>query len=271
MGALIPLLDGDVILYEVAFAAQADWKYQGGEGTPPFSFVENTLLRRLEYIHAQCGATEPFEIYFTGKNNFRYEVAKRVPYKSGRGEKPFHYYNIKSYLKNLYNCFEEEGYEADDLMAIRQTERLREIEVEGKQLPQTIICTRDKDLRSVRGWQYGWEVGNQPAFLPSFVEEIGSLRLNSKRKLQGTGFLFFASQLLTGDSVDTIRGIQGYGAVSAFKTLEGCKTKKEALTRVLAEYKKVFGLTAYSEMIEQGRLLWILRKKQQLPICWNQM
>lgn len=267
---MLPLIDGDILLYELGYAAEAYWKYEGREGIPPFSFVGDMADTRIAEICSAVEATEQPILFFTGKTNFRNRIAKRQQYKEREGRKPFHYYNLRAYLKGKYDCRTEEGYEADDLMAIEQTNRLVLIEEQKQNIVHSIICTRDKDLHSVRGWQYGWEVHNQPSFGPLFIESFGSIKLSSNRKkVEGTGFLFFASQLLTGDSVDTIPGIDGFGPVSAFKTLEGCTTKKEALQAVLKEYKKAFGIQGYSEMIEQGRLLWMLRSYDILPIRWN--
>ena len=199
------------------------------------------------------GATAPPKVYLTGKTNFRTEIAKRRKYKERPSLKPFHYYNIKAYLNCMYDTITSEGMEADDLMAIEQTRRIEQ--------KDTIIATRDKDLRQVPGWTYSWELGNQPSFGPVFVDEFGALQLSSDRKkLSGTGLMFFYAQCLTGDSVDTVPGLGGIGPVGAFNILHGSTSMDDAFKRLLEAYRGVYGASAEEELLEQGRLLYMTRE-----------
>lgn len=255
-----PLLDADVLVYEAGFAAETGWT---GDGAPPFEYAAQQLDTRIKNIclmvEADC---EPI-LFLTGKTNFRYHIAKRQPYKDRPGNKPFHYANLKAYIKGKYDYRITEGLEADDLMAIEQTARPTE----------TIICTRDKDLRAVPGWHYGWELGNQPQFGPEVVSEVGYIKLSSDRKsVKGVGILFFFAQCLTGDRVDSIPGLEGCGPVKALKILEGCETSAQALKAVYGAYKASYGMYAYKELLEQGRLLWMVRKLREdgSPVMWGQ-
>lgn len=255
-----PLIDGDVLIYEAGFAAETGWAQ---EGAPPFEYAADQLDNRIANICAMVGATSPPIIFLTGKTNFRYHIAKRQKYKDRPSNKPFHYKNLTAYIKGKYDYRLTEGLEADDLMAIEQSASPE----------KTIICTRDKDLRAVPGWHYGWELGNQPQFGPERVESIGYLKLSDNRKsLKGVGLLFFYSQLLTGDKVDSIPGLDGCGPVKAFQTLEGCTTQTEALKAVYGAYKASYGMSGYKEMLEQGRLLWMTRKLREdgSPVLWGQ-
>jgi 5'-3' exonuclease len=255
-----PLIDSDVLLYECGFAAETGW--QGG-GLPSWDYAAELLDNRIANICAMVGATKPPLLFLTGKTNFRNSIAKRQPYKERPSHKPFHYHNLKAYIKGKYDYRITEGLEADDLMAIEQTLRPDE----------TIICTRDKDLRQVPGWHYGWELGNQPQFGPELVDDWGYIKLSADRKsIKGVGLLFFYSQLLTGDKVDTIPGLDGCGPVKAFELLVNTKTPTEALHAVYEAYKAKYGISAYKEMLEQGRLLWMTRKLRDdgTPLLWGQ-
>lgn len=261
---MTPLIDSDVLRYECGFAAETYWKDK--EGIPPFDVAADFLDNRIANICAVVGATTEPILFLTGKANFRFDIAKRQPYKERASHKPFHFYNLTAYIKGKYDWRLTEGLEADDLMAIEQTKALRE----GR---ETIICTRDKDLRSVPGWQYGWELSNQPSFGPEFVKDVGAIRLSSDRKsIKGTGLLFFYSQLLTGDRVDSIPGLDGCGPVKAFEILEGVKTPTEALKRCYEAYKAKYGMSGYKEMLEQGRLLHMTRELREngTPLLWGQ-
>jgi 5'-3' exonuclease len=263
-----PLVDGDILIYECAFAAETAWKAQNpgmdvNERPPPFDNAADLIDNRISHICAVVDATQPPIIYLTGKKNFRYEIAKRTPYKDGRSKKPFHYKNLTAYIKGKYEFRLTEGLEADDLMAIEATQRPG----------VTIICTRDKDLRSVPGWHYGWELGNQPQFGPEEVSMVGRIELSKDRKkIKGSGLLFFYSQCLTGDTVDSIPGLPKCGPVKAYEILEQSKTEEEAFRSVLSAYQASYGEEqAAVELLEQGRLLHMTRKLNEdgSPQLWE--
>lgn len=251
-----PLVDADVLLYECGYGAQTK-----ETGLQPFDKAAELLDMKVAQICAIVGATQPPIMYLTGKGNFRYEIATRRQYKENRGAKPFHYYNLKAYVKGKYEYVETVGMEADDALAIEQTRR-----------NDTIICTRDKDLRAVPKWHYGWECYNQPSFGPEFVSELGGLRLSLDRKsVKGEGLLFFYAQCLIGDSTDTVPGLPRFGAVKAFEILDGCPSIQEAFKRVLEAYRRVYGDEAERELLEQGRLLHMTRYLDEWgnPILWE--
>lgn len=256
-----PLVDADVLVYEIGFASETAWKFlhpelDVKEFPPPFDMAAEMLDMRISNICAVVEATMPPILFLTGKTNFRYAIAKRVAYKSGRGNKPYHYKNLLAYIKGKYDYRCVEGLEADDLMAIEQTAREILFRNHPFVVVPSIICTRDKDLRSVPGEHYGWELANQPQFGPERVSYLGSIALSScRKKVRGSGLLFFYSQCLTGDSVDSIPGINKLGAVKAIKILDGAQTEEEAFKRVFEAYKVAFGDRAGEELLEQGRLL----------------
>lgn len=259
-----PLIDADVLLYEVGFAVESGWKAEGKEGVPPFDYAAQSMDMRIGNICAMVGATAPPILYLTGHGNFRIELAKTTPYKERPSKKPFHYYNLKAYIQAIYNVILCIGMEADDAMAIEQTRRPTE----------TIICTRDKDLRVVPGWQFGWELANQPQFGPECVDEFGRLGLSARRdKLIGTGLMFFYGQCLTGDSVDTIPGLGNRtGCVTAYEILSGATSHLELFSRTLAAYTGLYGeILGRERFLEQGRLLHMTRYLDEWgnPILWE--
>jgi 5'-3' exonuclease len=261
-----PLVDADVLLYEVGFAAEAGWQQPG---FPSFDYAAELLDNRIANICAMVEATQPPILYLTGKTNFRTEIAKLRQYKERPSLKPFHYYNLKAYIKGKYDWRLTEGLEADDLMAIEQCKHRGNPLYRGV---ETIICTRDKDLRAVPGWHYGWELGMQPQYGPTFVTDLGALRLSSNRKsLKGEGLLFFYSQCLTGDSVDTVPGLPKWGPVKAYELLAECPTISSAFHCVLEAYRGLYGALAEEALLEQGRLLWMTREldEEGKPVLWQ--
>lgn len=252
------LIDGDVLLYEIGFAAEAGWQQPG---FPPFDYVEELLRNRIGNICAITNSDSTV-LYFTGKTNFRNDLAKRQKYKERPSNKPWHYKNLRAFIPSVWEIQQREGLEADDLMAIEQCRRPEE----------TIICTRDKDLRAVPGWHYGWELGNQPQFGPEKVDVLGKIRLAGDRKsIKGTGLLFFLSQCLTGDRVDTIPGLAGCGPVRAFELLEGTTTYLDGFNRVREAYRAFYGPLGDEYLLETGRLLWMTRELHEdgSPVLWE--
>lgn len=252
------LIDADVLAYEVPFATATAL----GDETPPWPAVEEKLERLIAHIEEEAMSTEPSVFFFTGKGNFRNAIAKRTPYKNRPSRKPHHHGTVIRYLKCNYESRQVDGLEADDLMSIEQS-------ASGG---STIICTRDKDLRSVPGWHYGWEVGNQPSFGPRNLHGYGDLVLSDDRKkITGWGLKFFLSQCLTGDRVDSIPGLPGCGVVASFELLRDTRSYEEGLEAVAAAYHDKYGPTACQELTEQAQLLWMTRTldEQGKPVLWS--
>jgi len=244
------LIDADMVLYEASFSGQDK---ETGE-IHSFEYVRDIFDEKVASINACVYGTEEPHLYITGKGNFRYDIAKSRPYKGDRKEeKPFHYANLQAYAASLPNCTVSEGMEADDLLCIAQFKRLTERD--------TIICTRDKDLRMCPGFHYGWEHGLQPEFFPQWVEPLGKLTISpDRKKIKGTGILFFYSQLITGDRVDNIPGLPKGGPALAWDLLNSLTDEREMWEAVCSAYSKKLGLEYYEYLMEQANLLWMIRE-----------
>ena len=244
------LIDGDILRYEVGFAAEAAAKAVEEGSLPSWEWVNAILSERLNRIWLETGSDD-YEIFLTGGPSFRDEIAVTKPYKGQRvSKKPWHFNNLSFFLTTHFNCsFSRRGLEADDEMAIAQ-----------KGILDTVICSRDKDLRQVNGWVYSWELGKQSRWGPEFVADGNSFVGLSKdrRKLEGTGKLWFYGQLLTGDSVDNIPGLEKCGPVKAYEILKD-KGMEEAWESVKGAYQERYKAAWKERLEEQGRLLWLIR------------
>src|SRR5690606_18373771 len=119
-----------------------------------------------------------------------------------------HYDNLTAYIFGKYDVKVAVGMEADDLMSVDQWEAVKAGRLD------TIICSRDKDLRITPGMHFGWPCGKQPQFGPCRVTELGEIELkNNGKKLIGTGLKFFYSQVVTGDTTDNYPGLPKGGPV----------------------------------------------------------
>ncbi len=274
-----PLIDADVLRYEVGAVGEFIDATTGEKVYRDFDFVRETFDGKIKDICEAVGASKPPLLYLTGdpdlnkrinkrrsregldpiefSPNFRTALAEGKAHKGTRkGDKPFHYNNLTAYILSEYDSIVSNGCEADDLICIEQFTRLTERD--------TIICTRDKDLRQCPGLHYGWECGKQPEFGPVEYDLLGSIELvrtKSGTKITGGGFAFFASQLLTGDVVDNIGGLKGMGPVGAYAILKDCTSVEGYLNAVRGVYSEKLG-DAWEVMLqEQCHLLWMVRER----------
>lgn len=274
------LIDADILAYECA------WGSQDRESGEIFSFdsVRERVDQKILDICDAVGA-DSYQLYLTGKGNFRENIAVSKPYKGNRvQEKPFHFKNTRAYLESL-GAIVVQGMEADDAMVIAQMENLPSNLKECREKDTTVICTRDKDLRQAPGWHYGWEMGLQPEYKLRWIDELGDLELierSKKKEVKGHGLKFFYSQLITGDATDNIPGLRLGGAAKAYQALKDAKTEQEMYLAVRKLYKERAikdyphlgeGIDAHVDelILEQGRLLWMVRELDEdgNPVMWN--
>lgn len=170
-------------------------------------------------------------------------------YKQNRKEqdRPKYMSKARAYLIKKYNpVIADNEFETDDIMGIDLYK------------DSSAICVSiDKDMRMIPGQHYN--IDTKKIFT---VSDPGELNLTNtsfgKKKLEGIGFKWFMAQALLGDTVDNIKGIDGYGDVKTFKLLEPLQTKLEMYNKV----KEIY--TAHNRDLELNLdLLWIKRLPNQ--------
>lgn len=271
-----PLIDADVLLHEIGWSNEFKDKETGQDVLLNFDRVAEMVDQKIWLIGEEVFADqEPILFISNSENlskqtnklrrwqgepevpylpNFRYERAVSKPYKGTRkNPKPFHFDNILAYLLGNYDCRIANGIEADDAMGIEQTKRPHE----------TIICSRDKDLRMVPGYHYSWECGKQAAIGPVETEGVGWLETNPSGQLVGYGYKFFCAQMLMGDSVDNIPGLPKAGKAFAKALLEPLNTVEDLYTATKQAYIDKLGTSKDTKeyFLEQADLLWIMREE----------
>jgi len=161
------------------------------------------LTQHVESIHEELYRVELF--ITTCDNNFRYEIEPQ--YKAGRKK--------NKYVELLRDFFKSDNVawsdtlEADDLIA----DRAFELGIDNY-----IICSIDKDLKTIGG--YFWS-----PYTINVVDNVGFKTKEYKQKevdyiSEQEASRFFYMQMLTGDSVDNIKGLRGVGIKRAEKVLE---------------------------------------------------
>lgn len=191
---MIGLVDADILTYQIGFGAEGDSEKSALNTLD--GFICDLMVLYLPDVF-------DFEFYLTGKEppNFRIAIATTQPYKGNRKNtaKPQHMQALRDRLEHYWGASVSAGEEADDLISKRMTE-----------LGDDGLCISiDKDLDTVQGWHYNFRKGHR-----YYVT-------------QEEGLYNFYHQLLTGDRVDNIRGVQGIGPKKADKLLADLSTEQE--------------------------------------------
>jgi hypothetical protein len=253
------LIDGDIIVYRAAFAAErASYTLVVGEESyGPFdnkrdltSFIKERkfddfviekerIVEPVENALSNCKNTVEklltdgvSRIFLSGKNNYRRLFPE---YKANRDKsmKPRWYDECVIYLVKNWGAEIIDGCEADDAIGMASNQG-------------TLITTIDKDLDMLPGLHYNWVKEKQ--------YEISEF----------SAYWNFCSQMLTGDTTDNIRGIAGIGPVTAAKLLSPCTTFG-ALDKVVNQsYEDTYGHGWEKEYLKNKTLLWICRSQQDL-------
>lgn len=280
---MIALIDADILVYRAGFAGQKTvYRFVSSQGetlafdgmtlaqvkvelkerkiTPahgklqkliipdPIENVLHTAKIMISEILQNTGA-DTFLVPLTSndKSNYRFKVAKTLPYKGNRkAPKPRHYQAIRDYLTGYWNAYEVTGIEADDELGILQCNSEEE----------TIICSIDKDLDMIPGLHYN--INDKTIYGTSDEDDL--LLSNNNRKLSGGGIKWFYAQMLLGDNADNIPGIPGLGPVTAHRELNKLETEEELATRTLEIYKEK---QVEGRFYEVADLLWMQRRRGQ--------
>lgn len=222
----IALVDADFLVYRIAFSTEDE----------PVGIAKARLTEWLEdFIYVNLKADE-YKAWITGKSNYRYDIAKTVPYKGNRKDvqRPKHYEALREHLVKRHDAIVTVGEEADDAVAIEST----------KMLDNCWIVHVDKDLDQLQGWHY-----NPVKDERYYVDEFNAYKA-------------FVLQLLTGDRIDNIPCLAGIGPKKAEKVLKDQTTKEKLLKAAWEKYQELGHTAEYFS--EQGQLLWLRRYEGEI-------
>lgn len=189
-----------------------------------------TLKRMIQSICESCG-TDSYEIYLSGKNNFRDELPLPQKYKGNRSGliKPLQLKEVMDYLKGVHGAKVVTG-EADDKISMRQYDGI-------KTKTKIIGCSTDKDSMGTPGYVFNWDRMKEPLY----VEGLGELVLDEKGKVRGYGTKWKYLQWIVGDTIDGLNpcylaGVK-FGEKSGYKLLKDLSTEQECWQAVHDLYK----------------------------------
>lgn len=238
---LIALIDGDISTYAIPFSLQEG---KGEDVTLPEgaeAFLGPRIDEFINNILKDTGADD-YKVFINGKDNFRlrYET-----YKANRKDmvKPILHNAARDYLVNQHSAVVVDGMETDDRLAIEQT-----IALENDVEYSTIICSIDKDLLQVPGSHYRWPISHAKEPKAEFIEVT---------KQSGTVSLY--RQAITGDKVDNIIGLKGYGPKKAEKLITEEMSEKEMYETCVEHY--LLKKRTEQDLIDNMHQLYLLRSE----------
>lgn len=230
----------------------------------PKKFALHNAKELINKCVKHCKAGD-YKVYLSpDEGNFREQLAFSLPYKGNRWSperreaerekgnwleylnatedtytyqpKPVWYEEVRTYLLDQHGAIMTRKQEADDALGIRQIKGFDDKKIIQKNA-STVICTLDKDMRTIPGYHYNW-----------WHEEFDWVSESDAR-------YNFYTQILTGDTSDNIKGLpavagevreaygirasktNGCGPAAAKKILEGCKTDKQFCERIYSVFK----------------------------------
>lgn len=245
------LIDADILIYAVANASDGNARKLAKEnGT---DFIPEPVAHVLHSLKASVTNLiedyDDYQLYISGakETNFRYDVYSQ--YKAKRPPKPHHYQACHDYLLTQWGAVVCHG-EADDALGVAGWkawgEAVKVAEYFGHpddpwNYLEVTIATIDKDLLMIPAIHHNWR--------KQTTVNVGEL----------DGWTRFCRQLLTGDSVDNIPGLDRVGDVTANHILDSVTEPTEArlLGAVVQEYAR--RKVALANLTRNADLLWIQR------------
>jgi 5'-3' exonuclease len=239
------LIDADIVTFRAAFSAEPasllellevgipkkEAKEQIAYEKANAAWIANSRANGVLDDIAQTLVSTDFELWLSGKDNFRYGVYPE--YKANRitAKRPRFEHEVKKHLVDQWGAQWSVGCEADDMLGVRQC-----MEHSIYDANSTIICTIDKDLDMIPGWHYNF------------------VRKEKYYVTDEEAIKFFYYQCLVGDTADGIKGVTGIGPKKAQKLLDPCSSEAEYYNVV----REQFG--SYEHFAMTAKCLWIWRE-----------
>lgn len=219
------LIDGDIVMYRLCWTVDPDTSL-----TYVKTHVDNYMKQLLDKV--EC--SEYIGILgIHGSNNVKYLVAP--DYKRGRPtEKPPHWNLVMNYLITKWGFTCVSGCETDDAIAYC-----------AAHLKDYIVVSADKDLLQIPGKHFVMGVLRKG----KVIREDKKITVTAEE-----GYKKYLCQLLSGDSVDNVKGVPGIGPKTALKIVEESENIIETIDQ---KYQEAFGINWQTELTINSILLKI--------------
>ena len=222
---------------------------------------------------------DDFRIVIGGQGNFRYDIAQIQPYKADRPDKPIKYLEVREYVEKKYadKIIVVNDIEADDVVSSLAHDSFKHFNKTGKHLYTLAYVDKDLNMCICPYLNYN-----------KIDEGVHDVTPFEAAKC-------FCTQMLTGDSVDTILGLpnfspdicekysirktRGIGKATAYALLDHASTIKELFEFVVEAYKSYYGTEEFDfksfrdvttkrtwfDMLEENCQLLYMRREHNTP------
>ena len=249
------LIDGDIVIHRVAAAYDTSAK-QTGFGLYQFDAAGALHQAQLMVKRIMQGINADKAVFCLSDRESNWRKSVMPHYKANRtGRKPTMFTELRGMMESwgdlTIRC--KPGLEADDVMGLLATMETKDLKGYRK-----VICSIDKDMRTVPGELFNWD--KHDSFTgPDEIDE-------------DEAHLAFLVQVLAGDAADGYAGCPGVGPVKAKKLLDGAKTQEEQWRAIVEAYENA-GMNS-EDALETARVARILRAgefdgKKRQPILWE--
>lgn len=284
-----PIVAGRVLNYDADFAC---YEVSDLEETVNQSF--SRLLDMINMKRAEAGAEFVNAFITLGTKSGREDIATVQPYQDTRDPNTPIKVRVRELRRKLAVYKDPVGvitpvhnpmYEADDLMVMHQHALIKKLGWE-----KSVIMSGDKDLWMAQGYHCDMKTGKLTmvkGYGKTKYKEVG----NVKPKLVGEGRSWFWHQMIMGDKVDNIPGLekmtartldryvplksgarkptakpQAAGEAKAVAVLSGVTTDIMAARKVYECYEDLYGAEATERFMEQAYLLWMQRSEDAMDV-----
>lgn len=242
-------VDADQMLYACGFATEGE----------PLSHATKLLGDKLNKIFDASGSL-PMYVFIKGEGNFRYTIDP--DYKGTRAaRKPKHYDDLYSYIQSDWEAVTVNNVEVDDWVShLLWNDYVDSI--------PSVVYSVDKDLKNTPGWHL-----DDKHDKPYWISQEQADR-------------HFIYQLLAGDRVDNIKGLEGVpddikkrynlrsskvGEKTAKKIMSETSDVENAMSLCALLYRIHYGKKWWFEMDKNAQLLWMMRdvNSKGLPMYWK--
>lgn len=247
-------VDGDIIAHKCAYISEDKSTQEALDLV--FEYLKNSTDHLTKYLLPTLSDTADMSIHLSGNTSFRKEIDPSYKDNRKNKPKPRHLESIREYLAGHFGAtFSRNGYEADDSLGYLQTK---------SEPMSSVILSIDKDLLQIPGYHYNLDNQTLTYVLPY------------------QGIKQFYLQMLIGDPVDNVKGVDGIGKVNAEKLLKGVLTEEQMFYIVKGQYRlqefersdtadneevrEIALQTADERMLKNSKLLWILRADKKNPV-----
>lgn len=228
---MIALIDSDIVAYRSAASCK------DGDNLDIALLRVDQLMRDI----LQQTKSDSYIAHLSGSENYRKHI--NPEYKANRKDMvpPQYLQDCREYLVTEWKAKISHGVEADDMLGIDQGNLVYTSDFDGmtEYDKTTVICSIDKDLKMIPGLHYN--------FVKQEWDEIDQEQADKH----------FWKQMLIGDKVDNIIGVQGLGPVKSARLIDPCYDNQDCFETVLEKYQDDF-----DRFVMNANCLWIKRSEE---------